>query len=99
MRQIQLRAIPAQACSVLLGGQNCQVGVYQKSTGLFLDLLVNHEPVAMAVLCRDRVRLIREAYSGFIGDLAFVDTQGREDPSYTGFGGRFQLMYLEASDL
>ncbi|MCY1196905.1 hypothetical protein D9M72_82610 [compost metagenome] len=73
--------------------------MYQKSTGLFLDLMVNHDPVAMAVLCHDRVRLIREVYSGFVGDLAFVDTQGREAPTYTGFGGRFQLMYLEASDL
>lgn len=99
MRQIPLRAMPAQTCSVLLGGQNCQISVYQKSTGLFLDLMVNHQPLAMAILCHDRVRLIREAYSGFAGDLAFVDAQGREDPFYTGLGGRFQLMYLEASDL
>jgi len=99
MRQIPLRAVPSQACSVVLGGQNCQVSVYQKSTGVFLDLLVNHAPVAMAVLCHDRVWLIRESYSGFIGDLAFIDTQGRDDPDYTGFGGRFQLMYREEADL
>lgn len=99
MRKIPLRAVPAQAFSVVLGGQNCQVSVYQKSTGVYLDLQVNHEPVAMAVLCHDRVWLIREAYSGFVGDLSFVDTQGRDDPVYTGFGGRFQLMYREGTDL
>lgn len=99
MRQIPLRAVPAQASSVVLGGQNCQISVYQKSTGMFLDLQVNHEPIAMAVLCHDRVWLIREAYTGFVGDLTFVDTQGLEDPTYTGFGGRFQLMYREGSDL
>ncbi|OZI39038.1 hypothetical protein CEG14_05745 [Bordetella genomosp. 1] len=99
MRQIPLRAVPAQTCSVVLGGQNCQVAVYQKSTGVFLDLQVNHQPLALAVLCRDRVRVVRERYSPFVGDIAFVDTQGREDPEYAGFGGRFQLMYLEESDL
>ncbi|CUK22902.1 phage baseplate plug family protein [Achromobacter xylosoxidans] len=99
MRQIPLRAVPAQACSVVLGGQNCQVSVYQKSTGVYLDLQVNHEPVAMAVLCHDRVWLIREIYSGFVGDLTFVDTQGRDDPAYTGLGSRFQLMYRESTDL
>lgn len=99
MRKIPLRAVPAQTCSVVLSGQNCQVSVYQKSTGVYLDLQVNHEPVAMAVLCHDRVWLIRAAYSGFVGDLTFVDTQGRDDPVYTGFGGRFQLMYRENTDL
>ncbi|MCG2596556.1 MULTISPECIES: phage baseplate plug family protein [Burkholderiales] len=99
MRQIPLRAVPAQACNVVLGGQNCQVSVYQKSTGVYLDLQVNHEPIAMAVLCHDRVWLIREAYSGFVGDLAFVDTQGRDDPVYAGFAGQFQLMYRESTDL
>lgn len=99
MRQIPLRAVPAQACSVVLGGQNCQVSVYQKSTGLYLDLQVNHEPVAMAVLCHDRVWLIRETYSGFVGDLTFVDTHGRDDPVYIGLGSRFQLMYRESTDL
>lgn len=99
MKQIPLRAVPSQACSVVLGGKNCQISVYQKSTGVYLDLQVNHKPVAMAVLCHDRVWLIRETYSGFVGDLSFVDTQGRSDPVYTGFGGRFKLMYLEASEL
>ncbi|MFM9934198.1 phage baseplate plug family protein [Achromobacter xylosoxidans] len=99
MRKIPLRAVPAQTCCVVLGGQNCQVSVYQKSTGVYLDLQVNHEPVAMAVLCHDRVWLIRETYSGFVGDLTFVDTQGRDDPVYKGFGGRFQLMYRESTHL
>lgn len=99
MRKIPLRAVPAQACSVVLDGQNCQVSVYQKSTGVYLDLQVNHVPVAMAVLCHDRVWLIRETYSGFVGDLTFVDTQGRDDPVYTGLGGRFLLMYRESTEL
>lgn len=95
MNIIPLRAIPSQRMSVLLDGQNCQINVYQKSTGLFLDLYVNNSPVALTVLCRDRNRLVRFAYRGFVGDLAFIDTQGRQDPEHSGLGDRYLLAYLE----
>ncbi|MCP1257899.1 phage baseplate plug family protein [Acetobacter lambici] len=29
------------------------------------------------------------------GDLAFADTQGTQDPDYTGLGSRFVLVYAE----
>lgn len=99
MRKIPLRPEPSQSCSVVLGGQNCQISVYQKEQGLFLDLMVNHAPIAMAVVCRDRVRLVREEYSTFVGDLVFVDSFGLSDPNYKGLGSRFILAYLEATEL
>jgi hypothetical protein len=99
MRTIPLQAVPSQSLSVLLAGQNCQINVYQKSTGMYLDLSINNAPVLTAVMCRDRVRLIRQTYHGFVGDLVFVDTQGRSDPSYSSLGSRFALVYLEAGDL
>lgn len=99
MKTIPLQAVPSQTLSVLLGGQNCQIKVCQKSTGLFFDLSINNAPVVQTVMCRDRVKLVRQAYHSFAGDLAFVDTQGRNDPDYTGLGARFALVYLEATDL
>lgn len=99
MQTIPLQAVPSQSLSVLLAGQNCQINVYQKSTGLFLDLSMNNAPVLTTVICRDRVKLVRQSYHGFVGDLAFVDTQGKSDPDYTGLAGRFALAYLEAADL
>lgn len=99
MRTIPLQAVPSQTLSVLLGGQNCQISVYQKSTGMYLDLSINNAPMLTTVMCRDRVKLIRQPYHGFAGDLAFVDTQGFSDPDYTGLGGRFALVYLEPLDL
>jgi hypothetical protein len=98
MLQIPISAAPSQSLSAQLGGQQCQIKVYQKSTGVFLDLSVNNARVVTAKLCLDRVKLVRRKYLGFIGDLAFVDTQGRNDPDYTGFGSRYLLVYLEASD-
>lgn len=99
MLTIPLQATPSQSLSAVLGGQNCQINVYQKSTGLFLDLSVSNSPIITATICLDRVRLVRETYLGFIGDLVFADTQGTNDPVYTALGSRFILLYLEASDL
>lgn len=99
MNSIPLQAIPSQTLSVILAGQNCQIAVYQKSTGVFLDLSINNAPIVTTVQCRDRVKLVRQEYRGFAGDLTFVDTQGRADPVYSGMGGRFLLVYLAAEDL
>lgn len=94
MQIIPLSAVPSQTVSVLLNGLNCRINVYEKSTGVYLDLYVNDAPILTTVLCRDRVQLVREAYLGFIGDLAFADTQGTSDPESIGFGTRYQLVYL-----
>ena len=99
MMTIPLTAVPSQKLSTLLAGQNCQIAVYQKTTGLYLDLSINDTAIKVGVLCHDRVELIRHAYLGFTGDLSFFDTQGTDDPEYSGLGARWQLVYLEASDL
>lgn len=99
MKTIQIAAMPSQSFSSVLGGQNCQIKIYQKSTGVFIDVAVNNTPIISGVICRDRVKLVRQSYLGFIGDLAFCDTQGVSDPEYTGFGSRYRLVYLEPSDL
>ena len=99
MQTIPLQATPSQTLSVLLNQQNCQIDVYQKSTGLFFDLSINDSPVVTGVICRDRVRLVRQQYHGFVGELAFADMLGTNDPDYTGLGARFTLVYLAPGDL
>jgi len=99
MRVIPIADIASQEFSVLLGGQNCTINIYQKSTGLFLDLAVGGAPIVSCVLCRDRVKLVRAEYRGFIGNLVFVDQEGSSDPAFGALGSRYVLLYLEASDL
>jgi hypothetical protein len=99
MKTIPISATPSQKLSSVLGGQNCQLKVYQKTTGLYVDVYVNNAPIVQGAIARDRVRIVRHAYLGFVGDLAFVDTQGTSDPISTGLGSRYSLIYLEASDL
>ncbi len=99
MKWIPLQPVPSQTLSVVLSGQNCQISVYQKSTGLYLDLKVDDAAIVTTVLCHDRVRLVRSAYLGFAGDLAFEDTLGQTDPQYDSLGSRFVLSYLEPGEL
>lgn len=99
MQLIPLTALPNQTINIVLGSQNCTIKVFQKSTGVFIDLLVNDAPIAQGVLVLDRVKLIRVDQTVFIGDLAFYDSQGLEPPYYTGFGTRWNLLYIESSEI
>lgn len=94
MQVIPITADPSQSFTVLLGDQNCAISLYQKSVGLFMDLSLNGVQILSAMLCLDRVNLVREAYLGFSGRLSFIDVQGTSDPTYTGLGSRFILAYF-----
>ena len=89
----------AQSLRVALGGQPCRIDLRQRSTGLFIDLYINDAPIIIGTACRDRCRIVRSGYLGFIGDLTFVDQQGLADPSSPGLGTRFALCYLDASEV
>ena len=96
---IPLQQIPNQSILVQLNGQNCQINVYEKFFGLFLDLYVSNSLIIGGCLCLNLNRIVRSAYLGFIGDLGFWDTQGDSNPYYTGVGARFQLVYLTEAEL
>jgi len=93
IQTIPINAVPSQSFTVQLGGQNCDINIYQKNTGLFFDMVVNDTPCVNTVICLNLVGLVREAYYGFIGQLAFVDTKGTSDPEYSGLGTRYVLVY------
>ena len=85
------------ADSLLYGADG---GAQQGYTHLYLDLLLDGEPIVTTRICSNTTRLLQDAgYLGFVGDFTFVDTQGDDDPQYSGLGARWQLIYLEASDL
>lgn len=92
-------AVPNQTFNVVLAQQAARIDIAQNDFGMFLTLYVDDAPIAAGVICQDRNRIVRAPYTGFIGDLAFVDTQGTGDPVYTGLNTRWFLVYLEASDL
>ena len=99
MQQIVLQAVPSQQTQVVLDGQLCSVSVYVKTQCMFFDLTVNGIQIALAIQVKNLVSLVPTAYLGFTGWLVFFDTQGMDDPIYTGLGTRWVLLYLDAADL
>lgn len=91
---VPLAAAPNQAVNVLLNGQNCTFNIYQKSTGLFIDVNVAYVRLLSGIICLNRNWIVRSKYIGFLGDIAFVDMQGSSDPYYTGLGSRYLLAYV-----
>lgn len=99
MKIIPLQAIPNQTVKVILDKQLCQINVYQKFYGLFVDLYVSGELIIGGVIAENLNRIVRSKYLGFIGDLCFFDTLDTEDPvDYTGLGDQFLFCYLEDAD-
>lgn len=100
---IPVQAVKNQNVGVSLSQQPVKLDIYQKSTGLFVDILLNDAGVLYGVLALSGVRMVRDAYLGFPGDLVFIDTQppptGAQDPDYTSLGTRWVLFYLEPADI
>jgi hypothetical protein len=96
---IPLQATASQVVTVTLTNQPCRIEVAQKSTGLFINLYVSDVLIIGGVICLNGVPIVRDAYLGFTGDLAFFDNQGTTDPVYTGLGDRYSLVYIAPGDI
>ncbi len=65
-----------------------------------MDLNSNGVDMCIGCLALNAVPLDAcNSYDGFQGNLYIVDTQGTEDPIYTGLGSRWVLVYLTASEV
>jgi len=96
---VPLQPVPNQTVVVGLGGQVCQISIYQTGRGLFVDLYLGNVLIIGGVIAENLNRIVRSLYLGFSGDLAFIDNEGSDDPVYTGLGSRFSLAYVTAAEL
>jgi len=99
MLVVPIQPLPNQNFQATLGGQQVSMTIFQTDFGLFANIVSDNRSIVNGVICEDNNRLVRDAYLGFIGDMIIVDTQGSDDPIYTGLGSRWQLIYLEAADI
>ena len=98
MLLIPLSPIPAQRCSVILGGRNCVLSLYQRERTLYADLEVNGVPVAQGAACRNLADIVQSPARDFSGTLHFVDTTGDTDPVWEKLGSRYLLIYAEEGE-
>lgn len=99
MIQVPLSAVPSQTLAITLRGQACRISVRSLGENLYFDLVSGTTPIVTARICRNLQRLLIDAkYRRFVGDFMFIDTQGDEQPAYTGLNSRWLLYYLEANE-
>lgn len=97
---IPLQPVPNQTANALINSQATTLNVRQlNDQGLFMDVLLNDAPIIQGVICQNLNVIIRNAYFGYVGDFAFIDTQGTSDPNYTGLGSRYVLGYFTPTEL
>jgi len=99
MLEISLKPLKAQRLSVTLNGQNCEIRLYQRSTGFYIDLTADGNPVLQGVICLNCNKIVRYSYLPFSGELFFADLAGSSDPVWDGLGERFKLYYLAPEEI
>lgn len=99
MLRVPLQPVPIQTLATTLNRQSCQIAIRQNGGNVYFDLQLNGAYIVRTRICRDRQRLLLDAaYRGFLGDFAFVDTQGSSNPQFAGLGARYQLAYLPVGE-
>lgn len=93
---IPLRPVAAQSVSVLLAGQPVTIELRQIGGRQYLSARWGSIPLCDTVLLVNRSAILRAGHTGFIGDLAVIDTQGDDAPEYSGWGSRWQLVFNDA---
>lgn len=112
MQTVPLTAVPSQLVQAVLNSQSVSLSIYQLGfppvAELYCDLVSDGVPIVNCRKCRAfsgssteaaPFMLLDAAYWGFQGDFLFIDTEGDEDPQYSGLGSRWQLVYYSPSDL
>ncbi|GEM17858.1 phage baseplate plug family protein [Gluconobacter oxydans] len=95
--QIPLNATASQTLNVILNQQLVRLDVYQRSTGLYMDVWLIDTQIVAGAICQNLNPVVHADYLGLGGDFVFVDTQGSADPTYDGLGARYVLTFVTTS--
>lgn len=95
---VPLSAIPSQQFQIVLDGQDCDITVYTRNTGLYLDLEVGGQAVQKGAIINEGVSIIQAPNSLFVGSLVIHDLWGEDVPDYTRLGDRWVLVYYSEGE-
>lgn len=87
-------AAPGQYFRVILLNQDCGIRICQRRGNIYCDLDVSGAPIWTGLLCHDRAPLKHFRRDAFVGNLVFVDYEGRDDPRMEGLGARWRLKFF-----
>lgn len=105
---VPLQASAVQTLNISLNNQACSLNIYAAGEDcdppVYVDLYVANALLEGGMFGNIGVRLVRDSYLGFLGDLVFDDTQpdpilGPQQVRWGGLGQRWQLLYLFPGEL
>jgi len=99
MQQIPINQVPNQTLSCVLSEQSVTLAIRQTDYGVFMDVYKSGTLVIGGVICEVMNRIVRSTYLHFDGDFFWQDTQGSDDPDYSGFNDRWLLFYVTPDEL
>lgn len=94
MQYIELQQIPSQEFNIVLAEQNCTIKIYQKESSTFTSLSIDDTIIWEGIITHSFINCKPFDYLKFNGVLVFVDLYGADDPDYTLYNTRFQLIYM-----
>lgn len=104
MQRIPLRPVPNQSLEIVLGGQNCTLRLYTRTSAgiaaesgvdvLYCDVVCNGVMVMAGMICQDMTPIKAYDYLPFQGQLLFCDMQGDAPPHWSGLDARWVLVWL-----
>lgn len=93
--QIPVTSTPSQSLNVIINGTVFRLDIYQRSTGLYMNVWVNGVVVVSGAICQNLNPVVHADYLSLGGDFVWVDMQGSQDPVYSGLGSRYVLTFSE----
>ncbi len=93
MIKIPLEQIPNQEFEIILNNQSCTIHLFLRGDYLYLDLMLDNEPVFYGAICYDRTKIL-PVNSIFKGNFIFIDNLSSSNPEYTKLNDRYKLYYL-----
>lgn len=94
--QIPVSTTASQTFNVIISGTVFRLDIYQRSTGLYMNVWVSGTRVVAGAICQNLNPVMHADYLGLGGDFVWVDTQGYDDPTYDELGSRYILTFLES---
>ena len=92
---IPIERLANQTFWIDLNEQDCEIHVYERYGVTYMDLKVNDKVIIQGQICLNNTDIIQYKHLEFDGNLRFIDTQGSNDPYYTGFNERYALVYVQ----
>ena len=95
---IPLEQIPNQEFEIILNNQSCTIHLFLRGDYLYLDLMLDNDPVFYGAICYDRTKIL-PVNSIFKGNFIFIDNLSSSNPEYTKLNERYELYYLDEKEI